>query len=266
MSSPRARANASSPHGYQSTGLWACCSRYGLVSPASRFGRSLGHAAPVSSRVPASRRSRSVQASARRVPMDRGDGRSDPRARRGREPGARPGAAPGAPAPRAASACSARSPDARRGARRAATKDSRTWSLVDLDRADGRGTEVVRRDPRRRAAAIRVLAASAEDGPERRRGGARGRRVRRAARPSATRRLLDVFRRALAGELVLPGRRPAAARRSSARRHRDVTDGRVSPRSPLANARSCARSPTGASTAEIAVGARRSARSPCRAT
>src|SRR5207237_6729002 len=33
----RARANASSPHGYQSTGLWACCSRYGLVSLARRF-------------------------------------------------------------------------------------------------------------------------------------------------------------------------------------------------------------------------------------
>src|SRR5207253_9695147 len=28
----RALANASSPHGYQSTGLWACSSRYGLFS------------------------------------------------------------------------------------------------------------------------------------------------------------------------------------------------------------------------------------------
>src|SRR5688572_17842640 len=35
--SARARANASSPHGYQSTGLCACCSRYGLVSRARRF-------------------------------------------------------------------------------------------------------------------------------------------------------------------------------------------------------------------------------------
>ena len=37
MSSARARASASSPHGYQSTGLWACWRRYGLVSPARRF-------------------------------------------------------------------------------------------------------------------------------------------------------------------------------------------------------------------------------------
>ena len=34
FSSARARANASSPHGYQKTGLAACCSRYGLVLPA----------------------------------------------------------------------------------------------------------------------------------------------------------------------------------------------------------------------------------------
>ena len=31
------RSKASSPHGYQSTGLWACWSRYGLVSEARRF-------------------------------------------------------------------------------------------------------------------------------------------------------------------------------------------------------------------------------------
>src|SRR5215470_4540109 len=37
LSSARAFAKASSPHGYQSTGLCACCSRYGLVSRASRF-------------------------------------------------------------------------------------------------------------------------------------------------------------------------------------------------------------------------------------
>ena len=36
--SRRACANASSPHGYQSTGLFACWSRYGLVSPAKRLG------------------------------------------------------------------------------------------------------------------------------------------------------------------------------------------------------------------------------------
>src|SRR6187551_1432027 len=36
-SSSRARASASGPHGYQSTGLWACCNRYGLVSSARRF-------------------------------------------------------------------------------------------------------------------------------------------------------------------------------------------------------------------------------------
>src|SRR5262245_28394068 len=36
-----AAANASSPHGYQSTGLWACGSRYGLVARARRLaGRS----------------------------------------------------------------------------------------------------------------------------------------------------------------------------------------------------------------------------------
>src|SRR6266542_4559540 len=37
LSSARALANASSPHGYQSTGLWACCKRYGLVSLISRL-------------------------------------------------------------------------------------------------------------------------------------------------------------------------------------------------------------------------------------
>src|SRR5436305_6537884 len=49
-----ALANASGPHGYQSTGLWACCSRYGLVSWARRlaffalgsFGDSLSAAIP----------------------------------------------------------------------------------------------------------------------------------------------------------------------------------------------------------------------------
>src|SRR5262245_54079353 len=35
--SARARANASGPHGYQSTGLCACWSRYGDDSFASRF-------------------------------------------------------------------------------------------------------------------------------------------------------------------------------------------------------------------------------------
>src|SRR6188472_265807 len=37
LSSARARSNASSPHGYQSTGLCACWRRYGLVSCARRF-------------------------------------------------------------------------------------------------------------------------------------------------------------------------------------------------------------------------------------
>src|SRR6478735_9225148 len=32
-----AAASASGPHGYQSTGLWACWRRYGLVSPARRL-------------------------------------------------------------------------------------------------------------------------------------------------------------------------------------------------------------------------------------
>src|SRR5205807_6302504 len=39
LSSARAFSNASSPHGYQSTGLSACWRRYGLVSPARRFTR-----------------------------------------------------------------------------------------------------------------------------------------------------------------------------------------------------------------------------------
>src|SRR5690606_12922457 len=39
LSSRRAVENASSPHGNQSTGLCACCSRYGLVSRASRLAR-----------------------------------------------------------------------------------------------------------------------------------------------------------------------------------------------------------------------------------
>src|SRR6185312_9992628 len=37
-SSSCARASASDPQGYQSTGLWACCSRYGLVSWLKRLG------------------------------------------------------------------------------------------------------------------------------------------------------------------------------------------------------------------------------------
>src|SRR5215217_8953676 len=37
LSSLFERASASSPHGYQSTGLCACCKRYGLDSPARRF-------------------------------------------------------------------------------------------------------------------------------------------------------------------------------------------------------------------------------------
>src|SRR5579871_242784 len=37
LSSRAAFANASSPHGYQSTGLCACCKRYGLFSAARRF-------------------------------------------------------------------------------------------------------------------------------------------------------------------------------------------------------------------------------------
>src|SRR5437588_9902541 len=37
LSSALARSNASSPHGYQSTGLSACWRRYGLVWPARRF-------------------------------------------------------------------------------------------------------------------------------------------------------------------------------------------------------------------------------------
>ena len=34
----RAASSASGPHGYQSTGLSLCCSRYGEVSPARRLG------------------------------------------------------------------------------------------------------------------------------------------------------------------------------------------------------------------------------------
>src|ERR1041384_936585 len=37
-SSRLARSSASSPHAYQSTGLCACCKRYGLVSLMRRFG------------------------------------------------------------------------------------------------------------------------------------------------------------------------------------------------------------------------------------
>src|SRR5436305_4767252 len=37
LSSAAARSNASSDHGYQSTGFSWCCRRYGLVSSASRF-------------------------------------------------------------------------------------------------------------------------------------------------------------------------------------------------------------------------------------
>src|SRR5712692_9357324 len=37
LSSRRAFSNASSPHGYQSTGLWACCNKYGLFSLIKRL-------------------------------------------------------------------------------------------------------------------------------------------------------------------------------------------------------------------------------------
>ena len=40
---PRARDSASSPHGYQSTGLSLCCSRYGELSPPRRFGTASGY-------------------------------------------------------------------------------------------------------------------------------------------------------------------------------------------------------------------------------
>src|SRR5688500_3385128 len=43
--SSRARSSASEPQGYQSTGLLACCRRYGLVSLARRFG--IGSLVPV---------------------------------------------------------------------------------------------------------------------------------------------------------------------------------------------------------------------------
>ena len=47
MSSLRARSSASGPQGYQSTGLWACWSRYGLVSFARRLGmRPVSHSVP----------------------------------------------------------------------------------------------------------------------------------------------------------------------------------------------------------------------------
>src|SRR5262249_28724671 len=49
LSSARAFANASSPHPNQSTGLWACCSRYGLRSRASRFIQPLCHPARLDS-------------------------------------------------------------------------------------------------------------------------------------------------------------------------------------------------------------------------
>src|SRR5690349_10346186 len=40
LSSWRAFSKASGPQGYQSTGLWACCCRYGLFSAIRWFGRS----------------------------------------------------------------------------------------------------------------------------------------------------------------------------------------------------------------------------------
>src|SRR3954452_18011205 len=45
-SSLRARSRASAPHGYQSTGLWACWRRYGLVSPARRLAARSSACAP----------------------------------------------------------------------------------------------------------------------------------------------------------------------------------------------------------------------------
>jgi NarL family two-component system response regulator LiaR len=74
--------------------------------------------------------------------------------------------------------------------------------LVDLDREDGRGAEVVG-SIRDGSGRIRVLAASTKDGPETAAtalaAGACG--VLPTARD---RSLIDVFRRAVAGELVLP--------------------------------------------------------------
>src|SRR5579885_1961359 len=50
-----ALAKASGPQGYQSTGLWACWRRYGLISPARRlglpFGSGFGSAAAARDRV-----------------------------------------------------------------------------------------------------------------------------------------------------------------------------------------------------------------------
>jgi hypothetical protein len=48
LSSACAFSSASLPHGYQSTGLWACCKRYGLVSCMRRFGiRSISLLVPI---------------------------------------------------------------------------------------------------------------------------------------------------------------------------------------------------------------------------
>ena len=61
---PRARApSASSPHGYQSTGLSACWSRYGEVS----CGESVGHTVPL--HVPSSRNGHRARRAGRRRPL-----------------------------------------------------------------------------------------------------------------------------------------------------------------------------------------------------
>src|SRR5438477_12323441 len=52
LSSAFALANASSPHGYQLTGLSWCCRKYGLVSDASRFMMSRSIALPVFADLP----------------------------------------------------------------------------------------------------------------------------------------------------------------------------------------------------------------------
>ena len=63
-----ASASASGPHGHQSTGLCLCCSRYGLVSFASRFSGPVGGV--VDDPCAAMRKSKGDQRAApRRIPL-----------------------------------------------------------------------------------------------------------------------------------------------------------------------------------------------------
>ena len=181
---PRAAAKASSPQGYHATGLCACCSRYGLVAPPRRFGRSSG-IRPVWQRAV-------FRVGARRADdfPDGRCGRSSWWATGGRSASCRRGrrdprsAVRGPFAPRSAPAAGMDPGGGRGGPARARSGPTRSSETVDpVPRRPGPGRRLRGR----------------RDGPAMRSDGGRA-----ALFPADRRQRADALRRAAAGEVVVP--------------------------------------------------------------